>query len=269
MKKYLAIVVGIIILSITLEAAFGQFEGNTYWKTPADYIKYADNRELLVKDLPRFCFYEPEEGKNAFSTDSLFDFSVGLTSHWIGLLENKSNNYNGVWDIEMQRIPAGEKMQYHFDKCDLHMFWVGAPPLNIETGAYYKGGIYRLVGTSTEHKMIMYTYDYFPNGTKQGIPVYEVKATEQEVLESTFLHELGHVFGLGHHKWYDKYDWYGGQYYEKHADRSIMYTITPRTYGNVDGQKLVTDFDINAIIEKYGEDGWGGKTNWKITDYTK
>ena len=264
--KWALLVIPLITLMLIFSMPFtySQFEGLTYWNTPSDYIKYSDNRELLVKDIPRFCFYEPEKGVNAFSSDSLFRFSADLISHWIGLLDDKSNNFSGVWDIELQRIPIGEDMKYHFEECDLHMFWLGPPPLDIETGNYYKGGVSRTVGTSVEHKMVMFTYDYFPNGTKDGIPVYEAKPTEQIILETTFLHEIGHVFGLGHHKWYDKYDWGDESYDGKHADRSIMYKLNLRTG---DEQKTITDFDVNAIIAKYGTDGWGGDTNWKPLSY--
>ena len=79
---------------------------------------------------------------------------------------------------------------------------------------------------------------YFSQGS--AIEIYTIKndkPLDRDVINNVMIHEIGHMFGLGHSS--DK--------------RSTMYPFS--------NTNDVNDNDLLAVILKYGTDGWGGYTN--------
>lgn len=258
MKKYLAIIVGIILLTLLLEQAWGEVES----------IEYFDNRYLLDnKPQPTVCVHDPENFNNAYTDDELFNFVKDSVEEWeTGLNKYSNGNSFSINLLRINNATGFGEYTMKFRQCDVNINFMGAPVLNIQTGGYIAGGVWHHNADRTWSDIIIYTWSYLVedpriiNGTK--VPHYKAVPTHPNSLSATISHELGHSWGLRHYKLNDDY---GATKYEiPFAERSIMYAITSRDGSHV---KEITEFDILAILTKYSTDGWAGYTNFPIDNF--
>ena len=272
MKKYLAMAVGIIILTIILQVAEGQM-----WKVPQHEIYYANNSDLIIKPYPTICIHESKVFNNGWNDEVLLGWTTNVINEWVVGLKNYSGNYE-VWDVQIQMIPnstAYGKITQMFPDCDVNIVFAGTPPLNIDTGESIQGKVNRYSGSRTFVDLKLYTWTYtmgeplkeleeqikrdYPEGNYTAH--YSVAPINETHFKNTMKHEIGHAFGLGHHKWWGKYFWHEEKnikFDELHAEQSLMYGMM----ANNNIIRQITDIDYQAIIEKFEVDGWGGKTNW-------
>ncbi len=261
--------VGIIILTIILQVAEGQM-----WNVPQHEIYYANNSDLIIKSYPMICIHESEVFNNGWNDEILLGWTTDVINEWVVGLKNYSGNYE-AWDVQIQAIPNSTsygKITQMFPYCDVNVVFAGTPPLNIETGESIQGKVNRYSGSRTFADLSVYTWVYtlgepleelkeqivrdFPDGNYTTH--YSVEPISEIHFKNTMKHELGHVFGLSHHKWWGKAFWTDNYYDGEHARQSLMYGIM----SDNNKTRLITDFDYQAIIEKFEVDGWGEKTNW-------
>jgi len=269
MKKYLAMLAGIILLAIILQQIEGQI-----WATPRHEIFYANNSDLIIKNYPTVCIHESEKFNNGWKDEVLLGWTADIIDEWVSGLKNASGDQE-AWDVQLQTIPASEgrgKTTKAFTDCDVNVVFSGSPPLNIDTGQSVQGKVNRYSGSRTYHDLSMYTWTYTIGEPLEKLKEqiardypgqnYTAHYTTAPITEThfknTMKHELGHVFGLGHHLWWGKAFWTEEYYDEIHAKQSLMYGMM----SNDNMTRIITDFDYQAVIGKYTTDGWGEKTNW-------
>ncbi len=262
-------VVGIIILTIILQVAEGQM-----WNVPQHEIYYANNSDLIIKPYPTICIHESEVFNNGWKDEVLLGWTTNVINEWIVGLKNYSGNYE-AWDVQIQTISNSTsygKISQMFPDCDVNIVFAGTPPLNIDTGESIQGKVNRYSGSRTFADLSVYTWVYtlgepleelkeqiktdYPEGNYTAH--YSVTPINEIHFKNTMKHEIGHVFGLGHHKWWGKAFWLDNYYDEGQANQSLMYGIM----ADNNKTRSITNFDYQAIIEKFEVDGWGGKTNW-------
>lgn len=259
MKKYLAIGVGMILLALLVEQA---------WGLEQESIEYFDNRYLLDnKPQPTVCVHDPEVYNNGYTNDELFEFAKNSIEDWENLLNKYSDGNNfGINIIRVDNATGFGEYTMKFRECDVNINFMGAPVLNIQTGGYIAGGTWHHNADRTWSDIIIYTWSFIledprmVNGTEASH--YKASPTHPNALSATITHELGHSWGLKHYMLNDDY---GLESYETaYADRSMMYTYTTRDGSHI---KELTEFDAFALITKYSTDGWAGYTNFAIDNF--
>lgn len=264
MKKYVAIIVGIIILAIILENVYGTKE-----VVGEETIPYFINENyFLDRYKPVLCLHEPPTNAG-YTFEELQQITKKSVDDWVYKLIDNSGNEVG-WYIDIITIPAGTAdFTGELDHCNINVIFTNNTPIDLITGSYVKGGTWHYERVIHWSDIKVYTWDYFPieskmdNKTGKMVPQWQAKVAPKEVLVQVLEHELGHAFGLRH--WELNGKSVPEEYYIKeHANKSIMYYATSPFY---DEDKTIKEIDIFAIIYKYGTDGWGGWTHYNYDVY--
>ncbi len=253
---------------------------------PEHQIDYFDNKYLMNNHpMPVVCVFEPETNANPYNIGNLTKMVHIAVNEWVYQIRNFTGG-GDEWTVGLKVIEnktSFGKPTMQFRECDINFSFMGAPPLNIETGSYFKGGAHHFSGDRNFVDIILYTWDYFPKddrervgnisqeqldfmATTDVIPKYfEAKPTTPRTMVSVMMHELGHGFGIKHHVWFGERN-ADIAYIQEHGEQSMMYALTPRNVTDYN-EKSITEIDTYAIVAKYGTDGWGGITNWKIDSF--
>lgn len=88
------------------------------------------------------------------------------------------------------------------------------------------------------------------DGSLKTIKIYNIPK-QSEILKSILLHEIGHSIGLGHYITNNEnlsFQWNGGLNIPSLMIKSIEDDVILK----------ITDFDLEKVVEIYGEDGFGG-----------
>ncbi len=243
---------------------------------------------------PTVCLHTQVSSNAAYSVEVLEEILYTSLQSWLG----KLNYYSGddVFSVTLKQVPMHasynaniqfQHYSYFFPNCDISVYYLAAPTLNPKDGSYYHGWTSHQTGSKHRTTVLIWTYDYdqrdfrdltdahkakianatnsdkVPNNTSW----YHMRPSQLHSLQATTDHEIGHAFGLAHYM-------YNGtlrgcnciDYIPEIAQKSIMYFATPKDV-TIEDVKQITDFDIEALLAKYGTDGFGGYTNFEYQKF--
>ena len=277
MKKYIALILITILLGIIIQNSYGEtYTTKVEPKIPTingtQAIPYFINPNYFMdRNQPVVCLHESQNTgydvdvyekitKSAIKnwTDGLYDITGGTTQWYL--------HYVMVPDKTPDIIRFTDEFKY----CDINIIFDNSTPLNISDGSYTKGGTIHYTRGNHWVDVIIYTWDYIPaistydEKRNVSFPQWEAVLAPENVLQQVLEHELGHAFGLKHHT-IDGKMWIDDPHYQsEHAEKSMMYYATRAFH---DPNKQIRDIDLEAIIAKYQNDGWGGKTTKDLWFY--
>jgi hypothetical protein len=234
---------------------------------------FKDRAYFMDRNQPVVCLHEsPNTG---YELEIYKRITIGALTAWTDKIKERSGTGELEWYIHFTIIKerAGSGIVYtdQFKYCDINIIFDNSTPLDITTGSYPKGGTWHYTAGNHWSDIKIYTWDYLPIPSEwdeernMNVLQYEAVLTSEEVLQQVLEHELGHSFGLHHHMIDGEFD-LCDCYDKKHAMKSIMYYATPRYF---DEGRQIQDIDVDAIIWKYGTDGWGGWFNEDAEAYYK
>ena len=272
MKKYLAIIIAVILFAVLIQMAYGEVRYmNVQPKTPSingteSIPYYIDNDFFMDRNQPVVCLHEsPSSG---YDRKVYEEITKQALENWTDKLYEKTGGHK-QWYLHYVFVEDSGKQETTLDYkyCDINIMFTIDTPLNISTGSYVKGGTWHYVSANHWSDIKVFTWEYetekpkFDNSTNVWKPQFKALLAVKEVSQQVLEHELGHAFGLKHHELDGKMYINGGAYDYEHAEKSMMYYATSPYY---DENKQIRDIDIDAIISKYGTDGWGGWTDKDI-----
>lgn len=269
MKKHLAIIITTILLASLTQVAFGEgitvkVESKIPTINGTQSIPFFVNQDYFMdRSQPVVCLHE---SKNSGYEQEVYEkITKDAIANWTDKLYDKTGG-NIQWYLHYVFVPEDrDELRYtdEFKYCDINIMFDNGTPLNISTGSYTKGGNWHYKNSVHWTDIKVWTWDYIPlpnefdEERNVWQPRFEAVLSPPEVSQQVLEHELGHAFGLKHHE-IDGEMKFNNYYQPEHAEKSMMYYATRAHY---DPNKQIRDIDINAIIFKYGEDGWGGETN--------
>jgi len=275
MKKYLAIIIGVILLGLLTQVVFGELKIEiTIPPTPingTETIPYFIDQDFFMdRNQPVVCLHEsPNSGYDKKVYEKM---TLDAMANWTDKLYEKTKG-NTQWYLHYVFVEDDgvKRLTDEFKYCDINVMFDNSTPINITTGSYIKGGTWHYKSITHWADIKVWTWDYFPivgayNETRDVIvPQWKAVLSPPKVSQQVLEHEFGHAFGLKHYE-VDGEMKTENNYQRNWAERSIMYYATHPLY---DENKQIQDMDINAIILKYGIDGWGGHTNHDVWEYIK
>ncbi|HEC64562.1 hypothetical protein LCGC14_1307010 [marine sediment metagenome] len=276
MKKYIAVILGVILLFSLVQAVYGEMTIQVVIPKVAmingtESIPYFVDQDFFMdRNQPVVCLHEsPNTGydlevyekitKAAMAnwTDKLYSYTGGQTQWYL--------HYVTIFDGTPNVVRYTDEFKY----CDINIMFDNSTPLNISDGSYVKGGTWHYKNANHWVDIVVYTWDYvpLPNSFDEDrnvwLPQWQAVLAPENVMQQVLEHELGHAFGLKHHEIDGKMK-FESYYQPEHAEKSMMYYATRSFY---DPEKQIRDIDIEALIMKYQLDGWGGETNNDIWVY--
>jgi len=278
MKKYIALILAVILLASIIEYAYGDLTMKLNIIVPningTQSIPYFVNeRYFMDRNQPVVCLHEsPYTG---YDVEIYEKITKGAIKNWTDGLYNMTGG-TSQWYLHYVMVPDETpdivRFTDEFKYCDINIMFDNSTPINITDGSYTKGGTWHYTRANHWADIKVYTWDYFPavglyNEERNVIEKqYETKLVPVEVLQQVLEHEFGHAFGLKHHE-IDGEIWIDVPYYQpKHAEKSMMYYATRPIY---DENKQIRLIDIQALVYKYQLDGWGGKTTKDVSAWVE
>lgn len=279
----------LIYISVLTLLIFGTF--SAFGATQE--VNYFQSRYMWTYD-PTICLHAEVSSNAAYEIDGLDAMLIDSLQRWMtGLNYYAGDEFFKVYYKQVAKHSSWEAdLQYQhytlfFPDCDINVFYLAAPALDTETGQYFHGWASHQTGSKHRVTVLIWTYDYdqkdfrelsnedrskIANATGSideppDVSWFEMRPTTEHSLKATTDHEIGHAFGLGHFKYNGTLSGCDGcTYIPEIAQQSVMYYSTPKTVTEED-VKFITDFDIQAMLDKYLYDGFGGETNFFTSRY--
>lgn len=186
------------------------------------YGDHVESMDSYVLKNPVTCVFEPTGGFKA----GVFSQSLQAIHAWQYNLQKYTSNSNG-WLIPI--VPVTEEEQKRFDSsiCDI-------------TVRYF------------DHNSEYYGYMHYsdPSAVKE-ISIYQNDLTASQI-GVIVEHEFGHALGVGH---YIKTDAAGRQLID--LDSPYFDVMMPEHDFMYDKPFIISHDDLNVLIEKYGQHGFG------------
>lgn len=243
MKKYIAVIIATILLGSLVQVAFGDWIDYLPWRFDSDKVL-------------GICVYEPvEEGlQGAGVKDYLVSSSLMAVLQWESKLFTYTNSTE--YDMEFHYILRDThigKPTTDFGFCNVHIkFW---EEKHEEAGDNTLGVTYDAGEVRGKDMIIIEIYPKIvnkifiaPSGSTfsprdiEEDSIIKITWVPPDGIYSIVLHEFGHAIGLGH-KCVEEY---GAKF------DSVMRPNIDQ-WGN---QLNITDYDLGAVYQYYGSDGW-------------
>lgn len=241
MKKSLGLFLSLILFFSILPA----FADEGYFED--DY-----NREL--KSEPTVCFFQPNDSRIDEQKWKIWmsDMKPAIET-WRSILS--SSSYGGQWGITIVDIPLDKQDRVNYSACDIKVHFTKTSILDHpEVLGWYSGsGEIKIVYTQSQicKKLLDPNYHIYQYGYCQTDLLERSKR-----MASVLQHEIGHAIGLSHYVSDNSalmQQWYDG---DKGGFPSIM-TFQPPN----EELKKITPLDVNLVLEIYGSQGFGKKTD--------
>jgi len=254
MKKYIAIILSVILIASLIQYANADWIDYMYWRL--------DTREELG-----VCIYEPDEIIINAKKDYLIEHTILALGTWESKLNTYSNSTLYNMNVKIVNITdhTGKNIK-DFTECNVHILFtdekvVHSKVSDLTLGVSWNEG--NIMGTE------MSVIEVYPKTVKRFVIVEDGKNYTPDDIDkisiktelwvppsgvySIVLHEFGHSIGLGH----ACNELYG------HRIKSVMQPVfDPFT------QVLnITDYDLAAVYFKYGENGWNSESEWLPLKY--
>lgn len=230
-------------------------------------LEIIDNKWLTFKN-PTVCVHESFDKSFGYNYDDIYEITKNAVKKWEDILVEKSGSSPEDWKIYVIKQPGLNDPKIktgHYVNCDINILLRGAPPI-LNDGRYIPGSTQHFYDNSRAwHDIVIYTWEYHITESNSTNINYKAEYTDEESLEKTIIHELGHSFGLNH-TFLDGQE-RGKKCDQTHADYSIMYV----SVGCTGITSEINEIDYTAVIYKFGTDGWSGYHNadFKILKFNR
>ncbi|MDH3677614.1 MAG: hypothetical protein OEQ12_04850 [Nitrosopumilus sp.] len=205
---------------------------------------------------PVFCAMEFEDNRLPIAPSQLMEITKNVVLEWKTKLIEATNNPDG-WNFQFRTISLQEQQELFFDAdCTVNIYFERQPPV----GEWDYAGYAESYLTFSEIR-IFYLEPIYKNSGKtieidgELWEKFEVKGFKNTLtygLDDTIRHEIGHILGLDHPR-FESYQ-LAREPLSVWSSPSIMLDETEhKITGDVDYK--ITDYDLRAIINLYGEDG--------------
>lgn len=237
MKYWVYFIIPIILLP---SIAYGLQVGDSVPYIPLLETKYSIN----VKK-PVFCIEEPDN-KSIESKYNVTHLSQFGLKKWVDGLKQKTG---GDWDFEIKNTSSTENnpRTHYNQKCNIK---INFKTYNVKDTVVI--GQTEMNYVKSLNKSFFNIVIFTSQVSKHGNQIL-IKSQSNETIKTVIQHELGHAFGLGHY-----YDGNDNLFNIDDSHKSIMYSFVAPKY---DPNVLITNDDLNAIIQRYGTDGWLGSVD--------
>ncbi len=211
------------------------------------YIQYMPPQFAINKN-PVVCVVQTSDPliNNYYNTTNI---TIESIDSWVGGLKERTG---GNWNAHIITTSSTNTTPIiGFDKCDIRVQFKMYDLKNPKTAGIAHSEFNQFFLKPTVD-INVYTYKL----TKVNETNWDANQRTAKEVKDIISHELGHAFGLDH---YSNVGINGTNvYHMKLAKESIMYPSVPPFD---DPYFHVQDNDYDAIIQKYGRDGWAGEIN--------
>lgn len=232
-----------------------------YWlpKAYADYIRYIG--VSIEKENPNLCIFEPINDAVNYTKRGLYNQTINAVNSWSEKLEEKAPN--GNWRFNITYYLAAEHKDKEVDdlpSCDVYIIYTqylnNSSTLG-QTGFDYSKSWHKLVFINiiTDSKGFKLKIEPTDDDDIKAKLEYYDRQLDSNVIGQVIKHELGHALGLSHY-----------------VDNTLENKSWDLMKAQIDDKKFnpkidITDDNIQALIQLYGEDGFGGNTVAKPDKY--
>jgi len=238
MKPVIIIAIAFVLLiPTTVFAAEGYFEN--------DHGKQ-------VSRVPTVCVFQPDDSRIDKQRWNNWYLEMSHAIHtWRSVMEQSGS---GNWEITVVNVPLHELDRLNYSACDITVKFVEKPPIGNDHLANALG--WASIGTGK----ISIVYSQYESCGKVYSPEYKIMLNtycfvdnleRPKYMASVLQHEFGHIIGLGHYLSYNyvsMQNWY---------DTGIGYPSIMTHMSPNEELKKVTQIDVKAVREIYGDRGYG------------
>ena len=215
------------------------------------YIKYMEPYFAINKN-PTICIIEPKDKlvHNGFYNTT--NIAISSINNWVDGLTERTG---GDWKTNIISTSSTNNKPIGFNKCDIKIQFKMYDFNNPTTAGITNTSFFLKPTTDIE----IYTHKL----TKINNTNWEARQRTAYIIQDIVEHELGHAFNLEH---YYNVGFNGTDtYHIKYARASIMYPSTPPLN---DVYFKIQENDFNAVINRFGRDGWNGEVDNTSKYYT-
>lgn len=236
----------IFLASILITGSIGIFNfGNAF----AEQYSYIDTENYRLISSPNICVYKFEDKTMPDAWSAIAPETSMAIASWGSKLSRYTGNED-AWIFHIYSIPIKNKYSTDPRLCDIAISFL-PKPFNDAVDPFSALGVTEFVGEGMSNILIYY------NSIDPSGQFYENKLPPLPELRATIEHELGHAFGLDHVE-LSQNDF--TKLGEKTFLASTIMGVEDSSVVFYTDDKVryeITDYDVRAVVNLYGNDGFG------------